>query len=237
MRKKNIIILIIILVIVIAFIYVASKTPHIASLRPTEPITPITQEVQPNEAVYEVTLKSAWSEDRHPEWYPSGAHLSPFVAWSHNRDGQNSVWSVGGFSTVGFEDMAETGATDQLLDEIATLRNQGYIHDTERGNVFFVPGESTIRIRVSQEYPLLTGVSMIAPSPDWFITFQDIELYKDGEWMESANISPIIFDAGTDSGDTFTANDIDTQPREPISLLSQAPTTPIAHFIITRIQE
>ena len=49
------------------------------------------------------------------------------------------------------------------------------------------------------------------------------------------------YDAGTDSGTSFTSSDRDTQPREPIFLIVDAPlspggnVTPVGTFTFTRI--
>ena len=67
---------------------------------------------------------------------------------------------------------------------------------------------------------------MIAPSPDWFIATRNVELYKDGEWQESLTIPARLYDAGTDSGETFTAANDDTNPKEPIVGLENQPEPP-----------
>lgn len=267
MEKQHIILIIVVLVLILAGVFAnmrLSGASHVADnlaedLLPydgvvddrflpvllggadTDPLGYESEEKAPSEAVYEITLESNWSEALQPEWYPSGAHLSPFVAWSHSLSGRHSVFREGTISTVGFEDMAETGATGQLLDEIEKLQSQDLVRDVQTGKVIFVPGTSRVMVKVSKDSPFITGVSMIAPSPDWFIAFQDFEMLRDGEWVDEISTSASgfvidVFDAGTDSGDTFTASDEDTQPREVISRLHGIPSEPIANFIIRRVE-
>ena len=58
---------------------------------------------------------------------------------------------------------------------------------------------------------------MIAPSPDWFVS-QTTNLLQAGEWIDEIELPLITYDAGSDSGEMFTSRDIDTQPKEPITV-------------------
>lgn len=68
--------------------------------------------------------------------------------------------------------------------------------------------------------PLVTVVSMLAPSPDWFVGVSGISLFEDGEFVESKTISLRVYDAGTDNGLTFGSANADTNPAQPISRLT-----------------
>ena len=57
---------------------------------------------------------------------------------------------------------------------------------------------------------------MLAPSPDWFVAINSVELFRDGQWLEETELTMGPYDAGTDSEMTFTANDLDTRPAKTI---------------------
>ncbi|MBT8262856.1 MAG: T9SS type A sorting domain-containing protein [Bacteroidia bacterium] len=70
----------------------------------------------------------------------------------------------------------------------------------------------------NEDFPLLTLVSMIAPSPDWMIAVNSVELLDtNGDWKPSISIDLFPYDAGTDSGVDYTSPNLDTDPPEPIS--------------------
>ena len=62
---------------------------------------------------------------------------------------------------------------------------------------------------------------MIAPSPDWFVGVDSFLLRNDGKWIDNQTFELVGWDSGTDSGESFTSEDADTNPREAISMLDQ----------------
>jgi hypothetical protein len=72
---------------------------------------------------------------------------------------------------------------------------------------------------ISQAFPLVTLVTMVAPSPDWFVGVTSLELFRNGQWVDEVRVDLSAHDAGTDSGPTYRSPDQATIPRQPISLL------------------
>jgi len=66
--------------------------------------------------------------------------------------------------------------------------------------------------------------SMAAPSPDWFVGVNAVDLYDASkkEWIKKKTIQLKLYDAGTDSGTLFTAANLATNPTENISLLTES---------------
>ena len=65
---------------------------------------------------------------------------------------------------------------------------------------------------------------MIAPSPDWFVGVEDVNLINsNNEWIEETEIFLESYDAGTDSGTTFTSPDMNTVPQDSIKAIIDAP--------------
>lgn len=181
---------------------------------------------------YTVRLHVSWSERLHPNWYPNGAHISPMVAWSHRL--KDTLFQTGGIASEGMEIMAESGGTRTLVQEIENITRTGAILSHNTGRVFNAPGEDTIQMTMARNVPYITVVSMIAPSPDWFIAARNVELYKNGRWLERVSVPAPLYDAGTDSGPEFTSANDDTDPKEPISRLRNPPSIPIATFEFIR---
>ena len=204
----------------------------------TDPQTPGESDEQtprsrnPGERIYTVRMHGVWSRHLHNDWYPNGAHLSPMVAWSHRHG--DIIYRVGDVASDGMELVAETGSTKIIEQELLDMQNKGFITDYSFGRRIDAPGEDSVRIRVARNTPYVTVVSMIAPSPDWFVAAKNISLYEDGEWVQKKRHTAAVYDAGTDSGRTFTARDRDTNPRQPISLLPEQPTVHIVTFEFTQ---
>ena len=77
-------------------------------------------------------------------------------------------------------------------------------------------------IEVNSEYPLMSFITMIAPSPDWFVGVHDYNLCNTttGKWLDSRTRDLPPYDAGTDSGPNFGSSDQITNPKENIHLLT-----------------
>jgi hypothetical protein len=80
---------------------------------------------------------------------------------------------------------------------------------------------------------------MIAPSPDWFVGVSGLELRPDGEWIGKLGVDLLPYDAGTDSGLSFTSPNNNTNPAEPITSLQGTfpfeDTPPLGTFSILRL--
>ena len=76
---------------------------------------------------------------------------------------------------------------------------------------------------VTREFPLVSLVAMLAPSPDWFVGVAALGLCEDAVWVAERRVELFAHDAGTDSGRSYEAPDADTQPREPIRRIEASP--------------
>ena len=177
---------------------------------------------------YTVLMHISWSPALHGEWYPDGAHLSPMVVWSHRLE--NTVFTTGEPASDGMEIMAETGATGTLREELDTLGNGGYLFHYNTGTVTDAPGEDSTSLLLSPTAPYASAVSMIAPSPDWFVAVRNVKLFDNGRWITRKKVPAALYDAGTDGGRTFNARNSDTNPAEPITRFAGAPAVPVATF-------
>lgn len=134
--------------------------------------------------------------------------------------------------------MAETGGTDTLRAEINALGADvlATISGSGLGNT---PGAVTIpTIVVDGDHPAVTLVTMIAPSPDWFVGVHGLSLLDEaGRWHDEVVVTLYPYDAGSDDGTDYSAANVEATPHQPISLLTGiAPfsTEPIGTLTLTR---
>ena len=165
---------------------------------------------------------AVWSVATHPIDFPASAHFSPLIGGTH--DASTIFWEPGGLATPGIQSMAETGATGSLTAEVQAAINTGGAGAVVQGpSVPISPGMADVAIDLTLDHPLLTLVTMIAPSPDWFLGVHGLPLFENGSWRELTVVDLLPYDAGTDSGSTFTSPNQATVPAEPISRLIQSP--------------
>ena len=184
------------------------------------------------QATYRVDFDVTWSAETHPGAWPASAHFSPLVGTTH--DASTTFWEPGGIASLGIEQMAETGGTSTLRGEFsaATGRRGGHLLST----TIFGPGRRTIEFDVDKSESLVTFVTMVAPSPDWFVGVSGLDLYAGDTWADGLVVDLFAWDAGTDSGIDFNSGNQDTSPQEPIALLGDPlPNTlpPMGTFTFT----
>ena len=187
-------------------------------------------------ATYRIDFSATWSSTTHPDNFPGGAHWSPLIGAVHSS--RASFWEMGETASAGMESMAETGATGTLSTEIndqIPANALSVINGSGSGS----PGSVRIRdVVVTLDDPLITLVSMIAPSPDWFTGVTGLSMLNGvGQWTESRQVILFPLDAGSDSGTSYTAGNANTSPKEPItSLRGLTPFSeaPVATLTFTR---
>jgi len=193
--------------------------PDTDTTNPAEaPVKPQAKTITPT-AKYKIEFNALWSATTHPDNYVDNAHFSPFIAYGHKNSTPAKIFTTGGIATAGVEEMAETGAPDILNEEIDQIISAGQAYAKTQGTVFDSPGSNVAKLEVNKDNNYFTFVSMMAPSPDWFVT-ASTNLIEDEDWIERVELDLLTYDAGTDSGETLTAPDSDTDPKEPIAVFS-----------------
>ena len=186
-------------------------------------------------AIYDVTFDATWSATTHPGAFPGGAHFSPLVGGTHGPG--VTFWQPGGLASPGMESMAETGATSALVNEVNTAITAGTAGEVILGAGIGSPASTTTSFALSNDHPLVTIVTMIAPSPDWFLGVHGLNLYENDSWVAQKTVQLFAYDAGTDSGVAFTSLNLDTNPQDPITLMTGGPffgAVPLGTFQFTR---
>ena len=196
-----------------------TETPETES---PETETPETESPMPaeGEARYRVTFAATWSAATHPTNFPGGPHFSPLIGATHDAD--TRIWQLGELASDGIEQMAETGGRSRLRMEIAALIAAGTADvELSGGGLSNSPSSVSLEFDVASSHPYVTLVSMLAPSPDWFVGVSALSLLaEDGTWKEREPVMLRLYDAGTDGGARFTSADADSIPPQPISRLT-----------------
>ncbi len=202
-------------------------------------INAVAGEVEPasDTAIYSVTFNATWSATTHPTDFPSGAHFSPLIGAVHNDSA--SFWASGETATPGIEQMAETGGTGLLTREIRAEIPDNAI-SVINGRGIGSPASTTIsEVLVTLDHPLITLVTMIAPSPDWFVGTAGQSMQDEfGQWLDELTFVLYPYDSGTDDGTSYRSPNADSSPRQAIKGLkgvSPFSDEPIGTYTFTRI--
>lgn len=189
-------------------------------------------------ATYEVTFNSIWSATTHPGAFPGGAHWSPLIGGTHSD--AVTFWEPAGIATSGFETMAETGSPVPFRDEVNAAIGAGTGLDLIEGSGIGTPASTSEVFTVTTEHSFVTLVTMIAPSPDWFVGVHGLELLDaQGRFVDQIVVPLLAYDAGTDNGVNFTSSNQDQTPHAPIERVTGGPFTgndPLGTFTFTRVQ-
>ena len=168
------------------------------------------------EVSYKITFEANFTKTAHPgDKFPSDPHFSPLVGASHNAE--YSMYQMGSMATRGVKNVAETGNPSALLSELADLMSSSIVKDSDRGSRVEETGSTSVTLKVSKEFPLISVITMIAPSPDWVVGVTGYSLLEDGEFIKKREIPLFAIDAGTDGGKYYTSPN--RVKNEPISLL------------------
>ena len=199
---------------------VANETPETALpnmwLNPTksDPVASVR-----SEATYTVTFQGAWNTTVTAGGVPSGGHFTTLIGGVHNAE--VTFLKEGGMATAGVEIMAELGGTGTLTNEVrAAEPNALSVLQGSAGNIG-PTGSSTINmVTLTTDHPRVTLLSMVAPSPDWFVGVSGLSLLDAGAgWLPSQTVNLYPWDAGTEEGTEFSLTNSATSPQETITSL------------------
>lgn len=192
-------------------------------------------------ARYSVTFQATWSATTHPTDFPPNPHFSGLIGATH--DAGTSFWRAAGTATDGIRNMAELGSKSPLDAEVRAAIAAGRAGVVlSGGGIGTSPGTVSLEFEITRTFPLVTLVSMIAPSPDWFVGVSALSLLQGGDWVDEVRVDLFPYDAGTDTGATYLSPDQPVSPRQPIARIQGAPFTrdgtvaALGTFVFRRIQ-
>ena len=208
-----------------------TRTREDTSLTPpaSDPAAPF-----PSTATYDVEFEGKWTTAATPDGLPVGAHFSRLVGAVHNAG--VSFLASGGTASAGVESMAEIGAIGTLRSEVQTAIDASpatalslFQGSTDTGGVM---AAQSLSPTLSTAHPRVTLVTMVAPSPDWFVGVSGLRLLNSsGRWLRSHTVNLYPWDAGTEEGTGFSLNNAATDPQGVITSIrgtGKFSTEPIA---------
>ena len=119
-----------------------------------------------------------------------------------------------------------------LRAEMDLERQNGNVDTDINQDHWFCPPEITagncgplsFEIEVDSDFPLVTLVSMLGPSPDWFVGTDGLSLRNESGtvWKNEIVADMIPYDGGTRSANVFALFGPQNDPPEPISYITEA---------------
>ena len=168
---------------------------------------------QDETATYTVTFEGLWTVDDITDVVmPGSAHFTQVIGATHNSD--TVIWAAGGMASTGVENVAELGVVNELVREIGQNANADVV--VRAGTSFNTPTQTVSgTFTATASHPLVSVLSMIAPSPDWFVGVSSLRLYDNGWRNRVVDLYP--YDAGTENGSGWSLANPPTVPQEVIA--------------------
>ncbi|XP_046872063.1 spondin-2a [Hypomesus transpacificus] len=191
-------------------------------------------------ASYILVFSGHWSPQTFPKQYPlfrPPAQWSKLIGVTHNR--QFRLWQEGGLASPGVQSFAEVGVTVEVVKGARDARKRRAVGAMYRtAGIANGIGHSSTELLLQPRSPLLSLMVKVIPSPDWFVGVDSFNLCEDGQWKQEVTLDLHPFDAGTDSGFTFSSPNFPTSPPENITqITSQMPNHPANSFYYPRLTE
>ena len=172
-----------------------------------------------SEALYDIAFTGAWTTTVTPGGLPSGAHFSKLIGGVHNDE--VTFLESGEMASAGVESMAEIGGTSTLRSEINAAGADRL--SVLEGSSNFIDPTATVtwdEVTFTTDHPRVTLVTMVAPSPDWFVGVSSLTLLdSSGSWKDSVSVDLYPWDAGTEDGTEFSLDNDATDSQGNITSL------------------
>ncbi|MFK7959833.1 MAG: spondin domain-containing protein [Phycisphaerales bacterium] len=183
---------------------------------------------QAETATYRLTVDTTWSTTTHPGLFPPDAHLSWIGGATHGAD--HHFWRIGELASPGVVRMAETGVTTTLIGEVNSAIAGGSAGNALDWRWWFCPdetnhpscGEHVVEFDISLDHPRVSLVTMLGPSPDWFVGVDSLPLHDGTSWIPDLVVDLHPYDGGTRDANVFQLFGPETTPPDPITLITEA---------------
>ncbi|TST60400.1 Spondin-2 [Bagarius yarrelli] len=194
----------------------------------------------PSTAKYRLTFTGKWSQTAFPKQYPvyrPPAQWSPLIGVSHSTD--YHIWQKNQYASNGVREFSEKGEAWTLIKEVeaAGERIQSVYGLFSTPAVLGGTGQTSTEFEVYARHNFLSFIMRIVPSPDWFIGIDSLNLCDGDHWKENISLDLFPFDAGTDSGFTFSSPKFETIPQDKVTeITSSFPSHPANSFFYPRLR-
>jgi hypothetical protein len=175
-------------------------------------------------AVYQVIFNVTWSQATHPVDWPADPHMTGLVGGTHNS--AVHFFRLGEAATEATRYVAEGGIKTLMLMDVATAITNGTAEMQLSGfGVRPIPGSTSFIFPqpMRRDFPLVTLLSMVGPSPDWFLGVDSVSLIENDQWVTNKTVPLYVLDSGTDSGVSYASPDQGTVPRGVVNQITGFP--------------
>ena len=102
------------------------------------------------------------------------------------------------------------------------MKKPGFVSNVYKTGAVSTPGGYTsTKIMVQNMYSMVSLITMIAPSPDWFVGVDSYDLCGMNGWKENVTMDLLPWDAGTENGLTYS---LDNMPTNPVDVIMRITT-------------
>ncbi|XP_006629701.1 spondin-2b [Lepisosteus oculatus] len=191
-------------------------------------------------AKYSLVFTGKWSQAAFPKQYPlyrPPAQWSPVIGVTHSSD--YHTWRRNEYASNGVREFTEKGEAWMLMKEVqlAGERIQSVYGIFSASAISGGTGHTATEFEVFARHSLLSFIVRIVPSPDWFVGVDSLNLCEGDHWKESITLDLYPYDAGTDSGFTFSSPNFETIPQEKVTeITSSFPSHPANSFYYPRLK-
>jgi len=184
---------------------------------------------------YECLFTNRWTSFRHPDRFPNFAFWSRPLMASHNN--AYTMWSGDQVPSAGVERVAERGSTSSLVEELNLSEN---VNNFVRGDIFAPFGDliSTLmqdQLEMDNDHRLISTISKMSPSPDWFSGLNSYSPVMAGMWLSSFTVDSFPWDAGSEDGTEY--NGFNNEPTDPLMNSTQFTDTVPGVFLNTDVDD
>uniref|UniRef100_G3PVQ7 Spondin 2b, extracellular matrix protein n=1 Tax=Gasterosteus aculeatus TaxID=69293 RepID=G3PVQ7_GASAC len=191
-------------------------------------------------ARYKLTFSGKWTQAAFPKQYPfyrPPAQWSTLIGVTHSSD--YHMWQRDGFASNGVREFAEKGEAWTTVEEVeaAGERIQSVYGLLSAPAVGGGTGQTNTEFEVFARHSYLSFMVRLVPSPDWFVGVESVDLCDVDRWKDNVTLELFPYDAGTDSGFTFSSPNFQTIPQDKITqITSSFPNHPASSFYYPRLK-
>lgn len=180
---------------------------------------------------YKVTFSTTWNPN-NPEAGLRVFFRNPGPSFGGMIGGTHGVnykfWAPGQYASAGVRHLARSGNTKPLQDEFFYQIELSQAEFIIKGNALELPEteedeskrfETSTTFSITKEFPLVSLLSRMNPSPDYFVGISGKSLLDaDGNFVESLTIPLTLYDAGINKSpfDIKPMTNIPLTPGEPV---------------------
>uniref|UniRef100_A0A8D0KNV4 Spondin-2 n=1 Tax=Salvator merianae TaxID=96440 RepID=A0A8D0KNV4_SALMN len=191
-------------------------------------------------ASYSIVFTGKWSQAAFPKQYPlyrPPAQWSSLLGVAHNSD--YSMWKISEYASNGMREFAERGETWTLMKEVeeAGEKIQSIHGIFSASAISSGTGQTSTDFEVHSRHSLISIVVRIVPSPDWFVGIESLNLCEKDHWKQQVSLELFPYDAGTDSGFTFSSPNFATIPQDTVTEITcSSPSHPANSFYYPKLK-